>query len=219
MNSIIDDKQVQQDVMHELEWDPEVTSSDVGVAVIDGIVTLSGQVDSYWAKKAAENAAKRVKGVRGIVEDIVVKYAGMERTDVDIADTVVRSLKWSSSIPDDALTVKVESGSVTIEGQVPWEFQRSAAERIVEKIKGVKSINNFITIKPRVQASIVKSTIKQALERSADVEAGKIEVETVGNTVTLRGTVRTWNERAEVQRAAWSTPGVTGVENLLTVGW
>ena len=212
------DKQIQEDVMRELEWDPEIIdATDIGVAVEDGIVTLSGQVGSYWEKVAAEKAAKRVKGVTGIAQEIVVKYAGTPRTDADIADAAVGSIKWNTTVPDEKVTVKVEDGWVTLEGEVEWEYQRNAARNAVEKIKGVKGVSNLVTVKPRVQASIVKSTIKQALERAADIEAGRIEVETEGNKVTLRGKVRTWAERDEVERAAWSAPGVYSVDNRLVI--
>lgn len=212
------DKKIQEDVLKELSWDPEVDSEEIGVAVEDGIVTLSGRVDSYWTKKAAENAAKRVKGVKGVAQDIVVKYPGMDRTDTDIADAAVRAIKWNTTIPDEMVTVKVENGWVVLEGDVHWNFQKRAAENIVEKLKGVEGVSNLITIKPRVQASIVKATIKHALERRADVEANEIEVEAKDSTIVLRGKVKSWSERAEVQRAAWSAPGVTKVENNLIIG-
>lgn len=211
------DKEIQENVMKELDWDPEVNSSEVGVAVEDGIVTLSGQVSSYWVKKATERAAKRVKGVKGIAQEISVAYVGMVPTDKDIAESAVHSLKWDTTIPDEAVTVKVENGWVTLEGEVNWYFQKVAAENAIETMKGVKGVNNLITVKPRVQASIVKSTIKTALERRADIEADQIEVLTENNTVTLRGNVKTWSERAEVQKAAWSAPGVTRVDNQLVV--
>ena len=211
------DKQIQEDVMRELEWDPEVESSEIGVAVEDGIVTLNGEVDSYWTKRAAEKAAKRVKGVKGIAQEIIVAYQGMERTDTDIANAAVNSIKWNTMIPDNKITLKVEKGWVTLEGELEWEYQRKSAEHAVEKIKGVKGISNFLSIKPKIQASIVKSTIKNALERAADIEADGIEVEAEGNKVILRGKVRTWSERSEAQRAAWSAPGVFSVDNRLTI--
>lgn len=214
---MVSDKTIQEEVMTEIDWDPEVETEDVGVAVEDGIVTLSGQVASYWSKKAAERAAKRVRGVKGVAQNIIVKYEGMERTDTDIAETAVRAIKWNTTIPDEAVTVKVENGWVVLEGNVEWNFQKTAAEHAVEKIKGVSGVSNLITIKPKVQASIVKNTIKRALERRADIEADGIEVETKNSAVILRGTVKTWAERAEVQKAVWSAPGVTSVENNLTV--
>ena len=211
------DKDIQENVMRELEWDPEVNSSEVGVAVEDGIVTLSGQVDSYWIKKAAEKAAKRVKGVKGIAQEIAVSYLGMAPTDKDIAESAVHSIKWDTTIPDEAVTVKVENGWVTLDGEVNWHFQKVAAENVIETMKGVKGVTNLITIKPRVQASIVKSAIKTALERRADIEAEQVEVTTENNTVTLRGSVKTWSERNEIQKAAWSAPGVTRVDNQLVI--
>lgn len=214
---MLNDKKIQEDVMQELDWSPEVDSEEIGVAVEDSIVTLSGQVNSYWTKKAAEKAAKNVKGVKGIAQEIVVKYPGMDRTDTDIADAAVRAIKWNTTIPDEAVKVKVENGWVVLEGEVNWNFQKTAAENTVEKLKGVEGVSNLISVKPRVQASIVKDTIRRALERRADVEAGDIEVETSGNKVILRGKVKSWSERGEVQRAAWSAPGVTSVENELTI--
>jgi osmotically-inducible protein OsmY len=211
------DKEIQENVMKELVWDPEVNSAEVGVAVEDGIVTLSGQVGSYWVKKSAERAAKRVKGVRGIAQEITVTYLGMVPTDKDIAESAANSIKWDTTIPDEAVTVKVENGWVTLEGEVSWHFQKVAAENAIETMKGVKGVTNLISVKPRVQASIVKSTIKNALERRADIEAEQIEVLTEDNAVTLRGSVKTWSERAEVQRAAWSAPGVTRVDNQLVI--
>lgn len=217
MQTILEDKKIQENVIRELEWDPEVDSAQVGVAVENGIVTLSGEVSSYWAKLAAEKAAKRVRGVKGIAQDIIIKYFNMERTDTDIADAAVNAIKWNTTIPDDRITVRVENGWVALEGEVEWEYQKNSSEQAVEKIKGVKGVSNLITIKPRVQAPIVKSTIKNALERAADIEADRIQVETEGSKVILRGKVRTWSERNEVQRAAWSSPGVANVENHLII--
>ena len=217
MNKIIDDKQIQQNVISELDWDPEVDSNEIGVAVEDGVVTLSGQVGSYWTKKAAEKAAKRVTGVRGIAQDIIVTYTGMKRTDKDIADAAVHSIIWNTTIPDEAVTVKVENGWVVLDGEVDWNFQKKAAENAVERIKGVEGVSNLIVIKPKVTSSVVKSTIKQALERRAEVEASHIQIETEGSKVILRGKVKTWSERSEVQKAAWAAPGVTSVENYLVI--
>ena len=211
------DKKIQEDVMNELEWDPEVDSPKIGVAVDDGIVTLIGEVDSYWAKRAAEKAAKRVKGVKGIAQEIVVTYEGMPRTDAEVAEAVVSSIKWNTTIPDEKVKVKVEDGWVALDGELEWEYQKTAAENVAERIKGVKGVSNLILIRPRVQKPVVKTAIKNALERAADLEAERIEVETEGNKVVLRGKVRTWSERDEVQRAAWSAPGVTNVDNRLII--
>ena len=141
----------------------------------------------------------------------------MPRTDADIADAAVNSIKWNTSVPEEKVRVKVENGRLTLDGEVEWAYQKDSAQDAVEIITGVKGVDNLITIKPRIQASIVKSSIKQALERAADIEAEGIEVETEGNKITLRGTARTWAERNEAQRAAWKTPGVYCVDNRLTI--
>ncbi|HEY4513656.1 MAG TPA: BON domain-containing protein [Candidatus Paceibacterota bacterium] len=212
------DKQIQQDVMDELEWDPEIDSSEIGVAVRNGIVTLSGQITSYAKKLAAEKAAKRIKEVKGIAEELVVKIPSHgKRTDSEIADAIVRALKWNTSIPDEKIKVKVEDGWVTLEGELNWEFQKDQAKQVVGEITGVVGIANLVTIKPRVKTDVVKGKIKEALERSADVEADRIQVEAEGSKVILKGKVRTWSEMNEVERAAWSAPGVTSVEDNMTL--
>jgi osmotically-inducible protein OsmY len=212
------DEQIRQDVIDELTWEPTLKSSEIGVAVKDGIVTLSGQVDTYTKKIEAEKAVKRVKEVKGIAEDIIVKLPRSgKRTDMDIAESVIRSLKWNTSIPENSVKVKVEDGWVTLEGEVEWEFQKHRAGSIANNITGVKSVINIVAIRSHIKPHRVKEEIRKALERSADIEADSIEIEVENDTVTLSGEARTWYERGEIERAAWKTPGISNVKNYITL--
>lgn len=212
------DSEIQKDVMEELKWEPQVDATEIGVAVKNGIVTLSGQVYTYAQKKAAERAAARVKEVKAIAEDIIVHISSLhEKTDKDIAESVIFSLKWDTTIPQDAIKVTVENGWVTLDGEVTWEYQKRAAESVIEKKPGVKGVFNHLKIHPHVLTPVVKDVIRKALERSADVEANKISVAVEGSTVTLTGDVRSWRERDDIARAAWNAPGVVRVDNKLVV--
>jgi osmotically-inducible protein OsmY len=212
------DEDIQRDVLAELKWDARVQPNEIGVAVKDGVVTLTGWVESYSKKWAAEEAAHRVRGVKAVANDIEVRLPGsQERTDADIAAAAIRALEWDAFIPIDKLDVTVTKGWVTLKGDVEWQYQKADAERVVRRLNGVKGVTNLIVVKPHVTPSELKEKIEQALIRNAQTDAQRITVEVQGTKAILRGTVRSWAEREEAERAAWSAPGITEVENRISI--
>ena len=212
------DAKIKDDVLQELAWQLGVDKTDIGVIVKDGVVTLTGVVDSYSKKIAAERAAKSVYGVKAIAEDIEVKYAmDKSKSDTDIAKAVIDAFKWNTLIPDEDIKIKVEDGWVYLSGEVKWAYQRTAAKNAVEKLIGVKGVVSNISIKQLVEPQAVKDRIMKAFERSADLEARNIHVNVDGHTVTLTGTVHSLNEKDEARKAAFYAPGVTKVENKLRI--
>ena len=214
------DIDIQRDVIAELKWVPFLNSSEIGVTVTNGIVTLSGVVDTYSKKRAAENAVKKVAGVKVVAEDIEVKLpSSNQRNDTDIAAAILKALKWHSAFLEDTIKIIVDSGIVTLEGEVDWEFQRDSARLMIEDLVGVKSIINKIKLKPKAKpnAEEVKKNIIAAFHRSASLNSENISVEIIGNKAILRGHVYSWTEKDNAEKTAWSVAGIENVDNRLEI--
>ena len=209
------DVRVRDAVMRQLDWDPEVDASAVGVAARNGTVTLTGSIDTYSGKLAAERAAKRVHGVRAVANDLAVRLA-LERTDADIAEDAVRALELRSSVPE-GVQVVVRNGHITLTGKVEWLFQKASADRAVRHIRGVRGVFNDVTVAPRAAVRDVRQRIVKALHQNADVDARHIAVSVSGDTATLTGTVGTALQRDSAERAAANAPGIAHVDNRIVV--
>jgi osmotically-inducible protein OsmY len=213
------DSALRQDVIDELEFDPALDASGIGVAVENGVVTLTGHVASYAQKLAAERAAARVEGVKGIAEELQVRSLHGPSTDDDeIVRRAIEAMRWSTIVPEGQVLVKAEKGWVTLTGTLEWEYQRAGAGAAIANIPGITGIANLIDLKPRVSSTEVKTNIDNALRRRAGIDHRAITVKVGGNRVTLDGTVRSWTERSLAEQAAWSSAGVTVVDNRLLVG-
>lgn len=213
------DVQLKKDVQAELDWDVSVNATEIGVAVKDGVVTLTGHLDTYAEKLAVEKAVQRVQGVRAMAIELDIRLApGHQRSDSEIAAAAEMAFKWNSHVPAERIMVKVEKGWVTLSGEVDWDYQRSEAESAVRPLTGVRGISNNIVLKVKAAPSDVTRRIRDALARQASRETDAISVHVTGSTVTLRGSVNSWADRSAAQVAAWSAPGVTSVINELRVG-
>lgn len=213
------DIKLRQDILDALEFEPSIDAAHIGVAVENGVVTLTGHVGSYAAKTTAERIAQRVKGVRGIAQEIQVRYpADKKCADDEIAQRALQIIAWDVDLPDGAIQVKVQKGWVTLTGQVEWHYQRADTEAAVRRLSGVMGITNSIAIRPRADAQNVKRRIEEALKRNAELESSGIKVDVVGGKVRLDGKIHAWYERGIAEQAAWAAPGVSAVEDNLKVG-
>lgn len=211
-------KELRKSVLEELDWEPSIDASDIGVAVGDGVVTLSGTVPTYAEKRAAERAALRVAGVRGLANDIEVRLAtDHQRTDSEIAKAAVEALERNIQVPSDAVKLKVADGWITLEGTVKWDYQRKRAERAVRYLMGVRGLTDNLNVKQRPTPNNIRDRIKTSLERRVAEQSDRIQVKVDDGKVTLSGTVPSWPDREDVESAVWSAPGVTNVENNLKV--
>jgi osmotically-inducible protein OsmY len=212
------DIDLRRDVLDELEWEPSIDATEIGVAVHGGVITLTGIAKSFTEKLTAEQATLRVQGVKAVANDIEVRLPGShERTDADIARAAIDALHWRSTVPSGRVKVSVSKGWLTLEGEVDWHFQSNAAFKAVNHLVGVRGVTNLITVKAHASAAEVKSRIEAAFRRSAELDAERVRVETVDGKVTLRGNVSSYAERQEAERTAWAARGVTEVANLIAI--
>ncbi len=214
------DAELKADILAELKYEPNVKVTDLGVLVHDGVVTLNGHTNSYMGKWEAVRTIKRIAGVKAIADEIELKIPGsVSHTDEDIAAAAAHHLEWSSVVPTGKVTATVRKGWITLDGEVEWKYMKNAAENVVHHLTGVKGVSNMISLKPKSTSTEVKASIRSAFERSALLNANKIEVEISGSEVTLRGNVRTYGERDEAERVAWASPGILSVHNNLMIEW
>jgi osmotically-inducible protein OsmY len=211
-------EELQKKVINAIKWEPFLSSSEIEVSVEDGIVSLSGVVDSYAKKIEAENAAKRVNGVRAVVEKIQVKIPdSWIKTNIEIAGQALNALKANWSVPNEKIVIKVEDGWITLEGELPWNYQKEAAKNALNYLKGIRGVFNNIQVKPETHDVIEQKDVENALSLSWSIDDSNIHVKVSGPTVVLTGTVNSWYQKEEAERIAWNTPGIKHVNNDLSV--
>ncbi len=212
------DSQIQKDVMEQLKWEPFLNASEIGVAVKNGIVTLTGQVDSYSKKLTAEKAIKKIAGVKAIAEEIQIGVSpDFKKTDTEIAEAIMNALRWHTAVKEEKIKVRVENGNVRLEGEVEWEYQRNNAKNAIENLTGVRSVTNAITVKSKISTSDIQIKINSAFHRSATIDSAKIKAEVIDGKVTLRGKIRSIAEKEDAEKAVWNAPGITSVDNKLEI--
>ena len=212
------DNDLKQHVQSALDWEPSLDAKDIGVSVDEAVVTLRGNVASYAAKVTAERVALRVYGVKAVANDLAVHLvSAFERTDTEIAQAALNALKWHTTVPDDRVTLTVKDGWITLAGTVDWQYQKDAAARAIRDLTGVQAVTNDIRVKPHVKTTDVRDKIEAAFKRSAEIDARRVNVTTQNGKVILSGNVHSWAERQEAERAAWAAPGVSHVDDRLTI--
>ena len=209
---------LQKDVQDAIKWEPLLNAAEIGVTAKDGVITLTGTVDSYAKKLEAEDAAKNVAGVKAVAEEIVIKYGDYgKKSDTEIANEVLNAWKWNWEVPEDKIKVKVENGLVTLEGELEWNYQREASKKAIKNLSGVMGVTNNIKIKSETHDAIEKKAIECALERNSSIDELGIQVDVAGNNVTLTGTVNSFYAKDEAEQIAWNAPGVWTVDNELAI--
>lgn len=212
------DRELQRDVEDALGWEPSFDAANIGVSVDGGVVTLRGEVSTYTAKSAAERVALGVYGVKAVANDLNVRLEGeYQRTDSDIAQAAANALQWNTVVPANRVSVAVSNGWITLKGNLDWYYQKESADRAVRDLTGVRGVTNNIMVQPRVKTVDVRDKIEAAFKRSAEIDARRIVVTAEDSKVILSGNVRSWTERQEAERAAWAAPGVTQVEDRLSI--
>lgn len=212
------DKELKAHVQNALDWEPSVDAKDIGVSVDEGVVTLRGNVASYTEKLTAERVALRVYGVKAVADDLAVRLASShERTDTEIAQAAVAALKWSTLVPDNRVTLAVKGGWITLSGALDWQYQKDAAARALRDLTGVKGLMNDIRVQPHVKTADISEKIEAAFKRSAEIDARRVNVIAQDGKIILSGSVHSWAERQEAERAAWAAPGVSHVDDRLTI--
>lgn len=212
------DYELKQSVEEELDWEPSIDATDIGVAVENGVVTLMGHVSSYLQKSTAERVVSRIKGVRAIAQDLEVRYPGASKnTDDQLAQRAANIIDWNSHMPSGAIQSRVQEGYVTLTGEVDWRYQSNQAYDAVKSLDGVRGVTNKIKLKPKISASNVKDRIEKALVRNAETDSDNISVSVTGSTVTLNGKVDTWHDREIAENAAWAAPGVSSVKDNISI--